>query len=193
MTKSNFLIWKNARVPNACGLTNFTVKDTSPLRCGESLIDSFPDDAAFFMRPDSPHETMLTDNLRNTEMIVVGSARLTGFMQANNVPQIEYLPVTINNHKRRPIKEKYFIIHPILPVDCLDLKKSKPTYSLIAPEDIDEIERLVIDERRVPEDRLFFRCRHFDDETLVRRDFAKAIDEQGFTGVRWMELADYSS
>ena len=41
---------------------------------------------------------------------------------------IEYLPVSIYNHKKRLASDDYFIVHPVGAVDCLDLPASDIKY-----------------------------------------------------------------
>ena len=190
---ANFVVWKNVRVPHACNLTDFNVQNTFPLRWGEPLAESFPPDAALAMHPDDPYDTLLVDSLANTELLVIGSQRLAELFRSRAVPCVEYLPVTVFDHKGRPTKPAYFILHPVQPVDCLDLERCGPAYSEILNYVIDRVSRLVIDEARIPADRVFFRCRGFYRAILVRRDFAAAISAAGMTGVRWLELEDFQS
>ena len=190
---SNYVIWKNIRVPNACSLTDFEALDnTFPLWEGTPLQDSFPSNASFHMRPDDPDDMLLTDSLENTEMIIVGSQRLVDFFREYPVANVEYLPVVVYDHKGKRVKQKYHIIHPIHAVDCLDRQKSGVTYSPILKTMIDSVERFVLQEDKIPADRAFFRCQDFFDDTLVRRDFTEALDKENFSGWSWLDVDDYS-
>ncbi len=189
---SNYVIWHNISVPDACTLGDFEgLENTYPLLSGVGFGEGFPSDARFSMKADKPNNMLLTDSLRNTDSVLVGSPRLVEFFRRNSVPCVEYLPVRIIDHKKKPVKQQYHILHPIQPVDCIDRERSGVKYSKVLKTKIQSVKRLVLDESRVPPDRTFFRCRDFIDVTLVRRDFAQALDGQGFTGLIWKELDEY--
>ena len=190
---SNYVIWKNVSVPHACSLTDFSgIDNTFPLRSCQPLANTFPDDTTFHMRPDNPQDTLLTDSLRNTESILVVSPEITDFVRDYPVSHVELLAVRILDHKNKLVKRAYHILHPVGPVDCMDLAKSEPSFSLILKTRINKVKRIVLDEDRVDSDRLIFRCLNFYDVTLVRRDFAAAVTDRGFTGFRWMELDEWT-
>ena len=190
--RSAYLIWAHKDVPNACALSGLLGVDKQyELLMGIQRQATFPNDAMFRMNPDFPHDTLLTDSLLNTDMMIVVSLRLKEYLHARELKNVEYLPVTILNHKQKAASRDYFIIHPIEPVDCLDIEKCVPMRSRIDPETIMMIKRLVIDEHRVDPEREFFRPKFYPRITMVRRELAEAIDGEGFTGIRWVELEDY--
>jgi hypothetical protein len=133
----------------------------------------------------------MTDNLINTRTLIVASLKLKNFLETRQLPKVEYLPITILDHKGRPASRDYFIIHPIEPVDCLDVSQCGAQRSSIDPETIQWLDRLVIDEGKIDPSRDMFRLKFFYDVILVRRELAAAIDAEGLTGIRWIELSDY--
>lgn len=190
---SNYVIWYNRQRNNECTLRDFVGMDnTFPLTAGLSLEASFPDDSSFAMDADEPTKFGLTDSLSNTNQVIVASEALSEFFKKNAVPSVEYLPTKIIDHKGRLLKDKYFILHPINPVDCLNLDGVEVEYSLILPDQIDALDRIVLHEDKIPSDRVFFRCLNFSDVILVKRSFADAISAAGFTGFKWRELSEYS-
>src|SRR5438552_3993429 len=119
--RSNYVVWDTKVIPNACVLQDLVrVEKDYQLRKGVPLASTFPEDAAFTMDPDFPDNTVLTDNLLNTNMMIVASMRLKMFLERQSLRKVEYLPVTIINHKGKPASREYFIVHPIDPVECLD-------------------------------------------------------------------------
>lgn len=199
--KLNYVIWDNKHVENAVVLYRLQgVENKWELNEGIPRSADFTAEATFKMDLDLLYNTILTDNLKNKDMLVVASRRLKEFLEEWNLEKVEYLPVTIIDHKGKPIQENYFIIHPIHPIPCLDVEKCGATWSPLDEEAIDFIERMVIDEslidtrtQSITVDRKLFRPKYFDCITLVRRDLAEAIDEAGFTGVEWMEIDECSS
>ncbi len=192
MSQSRYLVWSAGRFPGGCVLLPLAgVERTFRLLDGEALLAGFPSDATFSMDPDLPDDMLLTDALTNVDMLIVASPRLKEIFEARAAPSLEYLPVTILDHRGLPAEPGYFILHPTDPVDCLEVDQCGVTRSSIDPSTIDDVERLVLDERRIPSDRLLFRPLGFPRAHLVRRDVAEEITRQGLTPIRWVELSDY--
>ena len=186
---SSYVIWEQEIVEGACALSGLKgYAEDWKLLYGEPVADAFPGKASFSMNPDYPHDIALTDSLYNIDMLIVASAALRGVIEAEAPAQVEYVPVPIYNHKKRAIQEPYALVHPIDPVDCLVLDACKPTYGKIQKTEIDRVKKLVIDEARIPADRLLFRPKGYVRVILVHRRLADKIDAAGLTGMRWVEL-----
>jgi hypothetical protein len=189
---SNYVIWRWKNVANACVLQRLEgVKKQYQLRDGISRVADFPEEAAFAMNPDFPHDTLLTDNIININQMIVASARLKDFMEARKLPKVEFLPVTILNHRGKPVSQRFFIIHLLDHVDCLEVEKCSPVWSKIDTDTIQRLKRLVIDEKRIGKSREIFRPKHFPEVVLVYRKLAEAIDAAAFEGITWKELDTY--
>lgn len=192
MTMPQVLIWDSKVVPDACVLDTLVgVEDMWELLDGIPRASTFPTDANYTMHPDFPYNTLLTDNLINRDLLIVVSARLKAFLEARVLEKVEYLPVTIMNHKNRPASRDYFIVHPVYPLDCLQLEHCEPKWSEIDTEAIERLKRLVIDESKLDPKRALFRPKSFYRVTLVRHELADAIDGAGFTGISWKDPARY--
>jgi uncharacterized protein DUF1629 len=190
--KSIYQKWDWQYVPNACELDQLVGVDrVYRLSSGTEMLSGWPVEAAFHMDPDLPNDTLLIDNVRNVEEKIVVSERLKTFLEAQSLVSVEYLPVTIINHKGKPADESYFIVHPLGVVDCLDLDACEITWSRIDPKQIRRLKRLVIEEPSLTAGRMLFRIKGLAGVILVHRDLAKAIDRQEFSGVSWKELEDY--
>lgn len=136
-TSKKLVIWDSAAVPNACVLWKHSeIEDPWELVEGVPRAATFPADCTYAMHPDFLHNTLLVDNLINTDRLVVVSLRLKQFLEARGIKQLEFLPVTIMDLRERPASRDYFIVHPIEHVDCLDLEKSGARFSAIDPETI---------------------------------------------------------
>jgi hypothetical protein len=161
------------------------------LREGISRAKDFSPTAECAMDPEFPDNTLLADNLANTAGAIIASTPLKSFLESRKVPKVEYLPITIIDHRGKPASRDYFIIHPVDPVDCLDLEKCEPTWNAVESSWIRKVKRLALDETRLPADRVLFRPQAFHLVILVRRELADAIDGQGLTGIRWLELDQF--
>jgi len=189
---NKLVIWDSASVPNAVVLgDNSEFENPWELRKGVSRINNWPADFHYKMNPDFPHDTLLVDNLINTHSTVVVSPKLRAFLEARGVKKVEYLPVTILDHRGRPASQEYCIVHPIDPVDCLDLAASQPHFSAIDKTTIQRVKKLVVDEARLDPEREFFRAKGFGSVTFATRALAEAVSQAKFVGVRWKELASH--
>jgi hypothetical protein len=188
-----FVIWKRARIANAAQVEALlNVPNVYELKYGASAV-GFPTNAAFRMNPDYKRNTTLIDSVFNVEAMMLCSERLKDAIEAFHPPKVEYLPVTILDHKSKAVPEKYFIVHPIDPPDCIDLNKSDLEWSDTDKESILGIDSLVIDEKKIGPDRLVLRPKRFNQMHLVRRDLAEKLAETGFTGFGFGEINQYSS
>jgi len=186
--KSEFLVWEYQDVPHACSLYELKgVERQYELVKGIPRASDFPRDAKYPMNPDFHHDTLLLDNLLNTDNLIVVSNRLKDFLAARPLIKVEYLPVTVLNHKKKPVGTDYFIVHPIELPECLDIDKSEAKWGIISKDLIDEVKQLVIDGSKVEPNREFFKPKPYYYVFVVRRILAEAIDAAGFTGIRWVE------
>jgi len=189
---SNYVVWKNKRVANGCVLNDLKgVPKIFQLRKGISRLAGFGEDAVYKMKPDRERDMIVPDSVFNTELLIVASARLKDYFEKLNIPWVEYLPITLLDHKGKPVKDPCYIINALDPVDCLDVDKCEATWSKMVPDDIDELKHLVIDETKIDPQRQLFRCKHYYRVVLVKRELAMAIEEAGFTGIGWLELDKY--
>lgn len=190
--QSNYVIWTYRSVDGACALKDLRGLDkTYRLNNGTPLAAQFPVDVELHMHPDFPNDILLPDNVLNADMLIVASPRLQECVRSQSPPEVEYLPVRVIDHKGRVASRDHAIIHPVHPVDCIDVQQSVFETNLIDPDDIESFEKLVIDETRIPGERTLFRMKGFWGITLVRRDLAAAISAIVPTGLEWLDLDEY--
>jgi hypothetical protein len=188
----NFVIWRYQPQPFAAILGKITgLERLFRLNNFTPLAEGFPDDVRLHFHPDFPTDLQLLDNMRNTDNIAVVSARLKQAIQDRTTSGVEYLPVSLVDHKGRTASDQYFIIHPVDPIDGVDRDESVFEESRLHPGRFEFFDKLVLDEQRIPPDRQLFGLEGFGDIMLVRRELATALDEQGFTGLGWQSIDEY--
>lgn len=188
-----YKVWTRDVVRGAVSLDALLgLEDDFRLPDGEPLADTFPADVRLTMDPDKPKNLLFVDNLYNRHRILVVSERLAAFLQAREMPEVEFLPVGIVDHRGRLAKPVYRIAHPVRPVDCLDEAASKVRRMAVDRSRIAGLERLVLDPARVDPRRAMFRVAGYTAAVLVRTDIADAIEAAGFTGVGFLALDEYS-
>ena len=187
-----YVVWLHKLEKNACDLLEFRgFEDSYQLKDGVSLGDVWPDDVEMEMNEDHPDDTLLLDSLFNIKSLMVISARVKSYLELQEIPDAEFLSVNIKNHKGRYIDEEYFILNLIKHVDCLDTVASKAEESMMS-DDIMEVQGIVLKQTELLEERPLFRLKLFGEPTIVDRSFAAEIDAQGFTGIKWGELEDFT-
>jgi hypothetical protein len=189
--KVDFFVWQFKHVPNACVLDELIgVEKKYQITKGIPRAATFSGNAAFTMDPDFPNDTLLVDAFETTKKMTVISPRLKAFLEEQTLKNVEFLPITIINHKKRPAAQ-YFVLHPIHPVDCLDMKESDVKWDPIDDSQIYEVTRMVLDVSRMDPEIQLFKIKYFYDFVIVRQDLVEAIKAQNFTGIKWTELSDF--
>jgi len=189
----DYVVWQFEEVPHGLVLDRLQgVQQTSDLRIGVPRAESFPSDAVFSADPDFPNNLVMADAFNNTDALVVVSQRLKEFIDSFHPPHVEFLPITILNHKSKPAGN-YFIVHPVDPVDALDAAQSGAEFSVLIDTWVESVQKLVLDEAKIDPARLLFKLKNYYDCVVVRRDLADAIGKQKFTGVKWTECEKYKS
>src|SRR5689334_606182 len=155
--KPDLLVWTHAEYPGACYLKEMLGFDyDNKLVNGTSLEAAWPENVRFLMDPDSPTDNVTLDSIAGLRRIIIASERLTDFLRKRHVACVEYLPVTVMNHKRRAIKERYFLVNLLEPQDCLVIDQCGAEWSSVAKTNIRNIKRLVIDPSRIDSGRELF-------------------------------------
>ena len=194
MAKYSYVMWSHMQIKNEVVLDKFMGFDIDwKITKGISVAKEFPDDAKFRMSPDRPNDTVLTDDLGNLLAMIVASDRLAEFLRAQGFDELEFLPVTIINHKKKPIKERYFIINPLNPIACIDKARSKVTMSRIVPDNIDDVFKLALDEKKIGDKRQIFRAAGLGGPVFVSRKLAAKLDKEQFSGLGWGEIDTFTT
>jgi hypothetical protein len=186
------VIWRFTKVPHAANLYELKGLEKSfRLSKGVPLQDGFPSSVAFHMNPDFPDDLVLPDSTDNVKDALLVSERLHRFLAAAALPKVEFLPVSVIDHKGRVASSQHVIVHPIEPVACVDLQASVYSKSEIVADKLQDVQKLVLDPDRLPKDRLLFKVLGLTRAVFVRRELAQAITAQGFTGVGWTEVGAF--
>lgn len=186
-----YVLWTSKIEPNACTLSELTgFKKLFALKQGISQGETFPTDVTMQMDARKPTDTLLTDNVRNLKNIIVVSSALKKFLLDHSVGHLEFLPITVLDHKARPVGEEHFIMNPIDNPECLDLAACEPVWSDIDDTVIASVQKLVISAEWDGGDRLMFRPKFYRARPLVSADLAEKITAAGFTGIRWEPISE---
>jgi len=186
-----FFIWEDDYEEGYCVIKPpVGIEKAYQLGEGKPRSADWPADARCEMDPDFPKDIQLADSLYGAGLRVA-SGKLKEFIQREQADHIEYLPLTIINHKGRIASKDYFILNPIGAVDCIDTQQSNVEWNPIDPELIDECDQLVIEGDQVPADRFVFRPKFLPSLILIRKVLAEKMKAQPFTGIFLKSPSEY--
>jgi hypothetical protein len=190
MNKPVFLIWRNRYDEGYSVVTNPHVKDDHELSEGVSRAKGWPDDVKAPMSPEYPKDILLPDNVSGTELVII-SHKLRQALVAECVTNVEYLLLTIIDHKKKVASRDYFIMNPPSVVDCIDLEASEVKWNAIDKSMISRCKQLVLKESNVPKDVKVFRPKHLPNQILIRSDLVKKLEGAGLTGLHFTDPAKF--
>jgi hypothetical protein len=115
---------------------------------------------------------------------------LKQFLEQRKLKNVEFLPVAILDHKNN-VAGSYFILHPVFPVDCLDLDASHAKLDPADKSYVYEIQEIVVKPENIDPELAVFKIKRLFEQIIIRKDLAAAMDAQGFTGYCWTEFSDF--
>jgi hypothetical protein len=187
----SFMLWRSRRKRGYCVLSPTNIEDVARLHAGETVPADFGQPIQYRMSDDFPDDIALGDNYAVADQIVI-SSRLRGALQPLLPPErFQFLPARIINHKGRVAADDYTILHPHDICDCIDLQASNVTWNALNKQRIFGCDSLVIDPRKVGDDLLVFRLKHWGAKILIRDSLAGPLKAQGFVGLDFIDPAGY--
>lgn len=185
-----YFLWRSSHKPGYC-VIKIPTFDDKPLNLGAALEATWPDDVSTKMDGDFPDDIDLADNLYGTYHAII-SLRLKQWLEQQITDgSIEYLPISIINHKGRTEPDPYFVLHPRAMVDCIDQEASEVEWNPLDPDEIYDCEGLVLNEDAIPPDCRLFRLTHWGSEIIIRSDLAEQMEAAGFTGLYFPDAEGY--
>jgi len=185
-----YFIWRARKSDIFCSLEDLDgIDDSFELKRGISRAEGFPKDASFNMNRKKKKSKKLSDNIGNVDGLLVVSKKLKEFIAEKEPRDVEYLPVTIMDHKKKPINEEYFIVNPYKLIQCINTDETKNiVWNAIDPELISGCTNIVLDSDKIGIDYPLFRPRHLPYLVMIQADFANEISDAGFVGPHFFSL-----
>lgn len=192
MGNKKFFIWENSYEEEFCVIKPpVGINKSYQLNRGIARAEEWPSDVVCKMNPEFPKDIQLADNLYGAGLIII-SKRINELLIKENVNNVEFLPISILNHKGRVTSKDYFILNPIDVVDCIDLDASNIEWNEIKKDLIDSCERLVLKEDSIPFECKVFRPKFLTLIILIRSELAVKLSEEGFTGLYFKDPLKYT-
>ncbi|GAB5537523.1 MAG: hypothetical protein Rubg2KO_37720 [Rubricoccaceae bacterium] len=165
------------------------VEDDWQLIEGIPQLEDWPSDAYF--EQDDEFGIRLDDAMKCSGGLMVISDTLRAALEAELLSNVEMLPVTLLDLKKRPIQTPYVLFHPIHPQDALDYEASGAKPNAIDPDLVQSVERLAIREDALDPGVRVFRLAGYVDPIFFERSLAERLIAEGFTGIGFGEIDTY--
>jgi hypothetical protein len=187
----NILLWRDIAPPGYCKLSSPKLWSAVKLHAGESVTAEYPGGLSYPMSDLFPDDILLRDNFTVAGQVLV-SGKLRAFIeQALPDHTLEFLQVSILNHKGRVASDDYFILHPLGTIDCIDIDKSKVRWNPLKKKVIDACKGLVFQPEGVPANVKLFRPQYWGFNIMATEEFAEQLGAAGFTGLRFIPAAGF--
>jgi hypothetical protein len=188
----DFVIWSGAYTEGSCVIEDPEGFDESELLTeGVKLSDQWPKDVTCSMDSEFAKDIRLEDNLYGAMSQVISSRLKDRIAALVATDSIEFLPVTILNHKGRVASKEYFFLNPVGTVDCIDVEKSGIVWNAIDKDMISRAKQLTVKAGAVPKTISLFRPAKMISTIFLRRSIADQLIGDGFTGLVFKELGKY--
>jgi hypothetical protein len=183
----DYLIWDATYAGNACHLLGvINVEYSHRLVEGYEYGDTFPQDARMSMSPHFKKDTKLVDDVMNAERVKVCSKALVDFLKAKNLKNVEYLPLTIRDHKKKVASTEYSIVNPIGLQDAIDMNASIPRLNAF-DKTVDGVKQLVFDKSRIDPEVRLFRFAGLTRPVVIEKTLADELTAQNFVGLSFLD------
>lgn len=188
---TSFYVFLADQLPGICTLEEIeNVERDYEASRGVARANDWPDDALMRMNRNQKKDVGLADVLFAPGHRVV-SKRLREAIEAAGEPTVEFLPITIMNHKDRVASRDYAVMNPLRIVDCIDVAASRVRWNAIDPSMISSVAALVLVPSAVPPAARVFRPKSWQSRVLIRKDLADELTAKGFTGMYFRDPLDF--
>lgn len=153
---------------------------------GEPLAAEFPKKAVVRFSDNFPDGRRLHDFVNNISDVLIVSKRVRRALDSIEIGNVEYLPVTILDHRGNVAAEEYFIANVLGTEPAIDMQESDLVMSSLDDE-ILSIDRLVLDEGNISKGAKLFRAETLKTLFFIREDALAALKEHGVTGIKTYE------
>lgn len=154
---------------------------------GRPIGSDFPSDAKIRMSPDRTGIKLGGLIASTKNFLILHRDVVDVVKEACGDAEIEYLPVSVVNHKGRVQSPDYFIVNPIGTLDCLDPDASEIVY-FNDTEKVVRIDRMVIDPSRLEGAPSLFRIKQAPAKYVVDEALADSLTQGGFDNVILTEI-----
>lgn len=172
--------------PEGLGVSDYRLAE------GDPIGSRYPSDARIYMSDESSG-IRLGSLIGNTKSFLIVATVVKEVIEQHCAGvEIEYLPFTLYNHKKREHSRDYWIVNPIGTRDVLNLKASEIEY-LNKPGDpyhgaVVGVDKFVLDSKKLKDIPALFRIKEAPSKYVINELLAQAFQERQFTNMLLKEI-----
>jgi hypothetical protein len=146
---------------------------------GESCREDFLPNSSIRMDPEWPG-MQLAGVMGNVDSLLIIHTKFKEIIERFMKPQevIEFLPLSIINHKGRVASRDYFLVNPVGTLDCLDYKKS--AVDRMKDGRVIGVDKFVLSKKKIAWEPALFRPLEAPTEYIINGKITTAFKESGF-------------
>jgi hypothetical protein len=154
---------------------------------GKRIGEHYPSDARIYLQPKSPG-IKLGSLIGNTLNYLIVNSQIKDIIAEDYRGELELLPFTLYNHKKRVHSNDYWIINPIGSLDCLNKAASETTYSADVKTDVVAVHKYVFDPKKLEGAPDLFRIPEDLTQYFISGRLAKVLQDHKFTNIFLFEV-----
>jgi hypothetical protein len=186
-----YSILAKKHLPHHCKISTFPreVKGKYKLSEGVSMGESAPQDLKLNMSEDEPG-FQISDFIFNTLNIQIVNQRAKKLIEDYTHCDIEYIRFSLINHKGRVASDECYIINVIGTIDCVDKDKTEGEWHPVEPTTYQFLDKLVLDENKIPPTSNLFRISVFPKVLIIRDDLREIFEKNNVSGIEYLEMGE---
>lgn len=153
----------------------------------------FPRDAEYAMNHRYPDARSLYDLQNTTLKLLVVSKALRSILEELDGARIEFLPITIRDHRNKVASKEYSIANVLGLIECVDHASSSFDIDPMIPTRFSHTNKLVLVEEAIPKDRHIFRLKERPWCHIVTETLKKAVEDRGLRGMCFVLPEEFDS
>jgi hypothetical protein len=158
------------------------------INLAEELTSVYPEDARVYLdKKDKARR--LHSLVGNTNCMIVVKPELKALIEKHMKGEnVEYFPLSIYDGRKRVIGPDYFLVNPLVVVDCVDVTKSDVLRDEDDPDEILEVNEMVLNAKAAAKAPQLFRPEHSRATYIVRETLHAAMEASGATNLVFDEI-----
>lgn len=156
---------------------------------GISCKDWFPDNPQIQIEVEAG--IVLTDVIFNYDDFLIVSEKIKLILEEHSGSSFEFFQISILDKKGRVDERSYYMANLLEVIDCVDMEKSEYDMDPLAPSQVDQFMRLVLNESKIDPEKGIFRLKDKTDLIIINHTLARKILEEGCAGVLFEYLDDH--
>lgn len=169
------------------------LSDKYELLQGVPRLATWPNDVKFTYSRHYPEGINLTDYVGNKFRWMIVSDRFRSVLADTDLENVEYLPISIRNHKGRMADDNYWIVNFLALTEVIDRDRSDYREDAAFEGQISRFDNMVLRDEVQTDGPPVLRMREDPMMVLVREDFKTAMEKEGLTGMQYWETDTYKT